>query len=208
MVARFTFMNKKHSHSLKEKIHFITRFLAQPHSVGSVWPSSRYLAKVMLQDVPLKAGDVVVEYGPGTGPFTSLLRSHVAQGVEYLGIERDYKLYKGLKRRFPEMRLHHGSAEETPTLLQQYGLKPASLIVSGLPFANMPPALQQRILEASHEALDDNGIFRTFTYLFSSISPRSLHFQKLITNYLQKKEHDKMVLLNFPPAWVMSFTHR
>lgn len=201
-------MHKKNSHSLKETFHFISRFLAQPHAVGSIWPSSRHLGRAMLQNVVLQPGEVVVEYGPGTGPFTTLLASHVAQGGDYLGIEKDYRLYKLLKKRFPAMRLHHGSAEETPELLQHYGLKKASLIVSGLPFANMPPALQQRILEATHAALQRDGTFRTFTYLFSSISPRSLHFQKTIAKYFQKKERDHRVFLNFPPARVMSFAHQ
>ena len=197
---------RKAIHSWKDSFHFLSRFLAKPHAVGSVWPSSQYLARAMMHGVSLKPGDVVIEYGPGTGPFTNLLRHYVAEGVEYLGIEHDQKLCNNLKSRFPEMHFHHGSAEDAAAILKEYKLKSAALIVSGLPFANMPAALQERILNATQEALEVDGIFRTFTYLFSSISPRTLHFQKMVSDRFQHRHHDTTVLRNFPPARVLSFS--
>lgn len=186
----------------------MSRFFAQPHAVGSIWPSSRFLGRAMLRGLILKKGDVVIEYGPGTGPFTALLRPYLAQGVEYLGIERDERLYEVLQTRFPEMRFYHGCAEEAPSLLQRYQLSKASLILSGLPFANMPSRLQQGILEATSQALRPDGLFRTFTYLFSSLSPRSRRFQKNAAPFFQKEKHDDLVLLNIPPAKVMSFSKK
>lgn len=197
-----------HSHPLRERLYLMRRFFAQPHTVGSIWPSSRFLGRAMLRNVFLKKGDLVVEYGPGTGPFTSLLRPYLTHGVHYLGIERDGKLYKAIQTRFPEMQFHHGSAEETPSLLERYQLPKASLIVSGLPFANMPPALQRRILEAAYDSLKPEGEFRTFTYLFSSLNPRSIDFQKTAALFFQKKNNDEVVLLNVPPAKVMRFVKK
>ena len=199
--------DKKLPHPLQDAFHFISRFIAKPHAVGSIWPSSRHLGKAMLHDITLKAGDVVVEYGPGTGPFTSLLRHTMPPGVEYLGIERDRKLYTALKRRFPEMRFHHGSAEDTHDLLNHYKLPQASLIVSGLPFANMPASLQARILNASKKALRSDGFFRTFTYLMASMSPRKTHFQKMLAECFYHNHGTTKVMLNFPPARVLSFSH-
>lgn len=206
----YPFMNNQdiHSHSLRERIHFMSRFFAQPHAVGSIWPSSRYLGRAMLQNIFLKEGDVVVEYGPGTGPFTAQLRPYLAKGVRYLGIERDDRLYETLQSRFPEMKFHHGSAEEVSSLLEHYKLPQASLIISGLPFANMSPDLQQGILEATSKALSADGVFRTFTYLFSGLSPRSAHFQKIAAQFFQKMKSDEFVLLNLPPAKVMSFSKK
>ena len=197
---------KKLPHSWKDPIHLLSRFLIKPHSVGSVWPSSKYLAQAMIDGVSLKPGDVIVEYGPGTGPFTKLLRDHVAAGVDYIGIEYDKNLYKNLTSRFSEMRFHHGSAEDTPAILKHYKMKPASLIVSGLPFANMPTTLQERILNATQEALMENGMFRTFSYLLSSIRPRITHFQKMVSIRFNHKHQNTTVLRNFPPARVYTFS--
>ncbi len=198
-------MSKHSPHSLRSRLHFLTRFIMKPHAVGSIWPSSQHLAQAMIEDITFQSGDVVIEYGPGTGPFTHLLRQHLPQGIRYLGIEYDLHLCKALYRRFPEMLFHHGSAEETVQLLKHYNLGPARLIISGLPFANMPPSLQERILTATEQSLRPDGIFRTFTYLGSSISSHARHFQKRATDhFLQHKKH-RIVLRNLPPARVLSY---
>ncbi len=199
-------MSKHHSpHSLRSKLHFLARFLMKPHAVGSICPSSRHLAKAMIEDIDFQPGDVVIEYGPGTGPFTHLLRQHLPQGIRYLGIEYDLHLCKALRHRFPEMLFHHGSAEDVDQLLKHYQLGPARLIISGLPFANMPAFLQERILTATQQSLSPNGIFRTFTYLCSGISPRARHFQKRATTHFEKEANHRIVLNNLPPARVLSY---
>lgn len=177
----------------------------QPHSVGSIWPSSQYLGRAMLEHIPFQPGDVVVEYGPGTGVFTHLLRPYLAQGVHYLGIEYDKHLCKALHRRFPEMLFHHGSAEEVEHLLKHYHLGQARLIISGLPFANMPNSLQERILTATEQVLRPDGIFRTFTYLCSGMNPRGRHFQKRASFHFQQALSSRIVFRNVPPARVLSY---
>lgn len=162
----------------------------------------------MIKDINLQPGDVVIEYGPGTGPFTHLLRQYLPQGIRYLGIEYDLHLCKALYRRFPEMLFHHGSAEEVNQLLKHYHLGQARLVISGLPFANMPAFLQERILTATQQALRPNGIFRTFTYLFSSISPRARHFQKKAAIHFDIEANHRIVLRNLPPARVLSYKSR
>lgn len=180
----------------------------KPHSVGSIWPSSKHLSKAMLEEIDFHPGDVVVEYGPGTGSFTHLLQDHLPKGIHYLGIEYDLNLCKALHRRFPDMLFHHGSAEETPTLLKKYGLGAACLIISGLPFANMPASLQENILTATEQSLRPNGLFRTFTYLCSGVSPRARHFQKRVALHFQEEEKQRIVLRNVPPARVLSYKKR
>ena len=195
-----------HPHRLSDALHFVSRFLTRPGSIGSIWPSSRELGEAMIEEIILKTGDVVVEYGPGTGPFTSVLRARMPRGVRYLGIEFDEELHRNLVRRFPGMNFHHGSAEQTPEILARHGLAPARLILSGLPFANMPADLQERILESTRSALQHDGIFRTFTYLLSTLNPSTIHFRRLMKKYFHEHHTAKTVVKNFPPARVLSYS--
>ena len=195
-----------HPHRLSDALHFVSRFLTRPGSIGSIWPSSRQLGEAMIEEISLKPGDLVVEYGPGTGPFTSVLRERMPRGVHYLGIEYDKELHRNLVRRFPGMNFHHGSAEQTPEILALHGLPPAQLILSGLPFANMPANLQARILDSTRVALHHDGIFRTFTYLLSSLNPSTIHYRRLMKEHFQEHHTAKTVMKNFPPARVLSYS--
>ena len=195
-----------HPHRLSDALHFLSRFITQPGYIGSIWPSSRELGEAMIAEISLQPGDVVVEYGPGTGPFTSVLKERMPKGVEYIGIEFDRELHRNLVRRFPGLRFHHGSAEETPDILAHHGLGSAKAIISGLPFANMPAALQSRILESTRSALHHTGIFRTFTYLLSTLNPSTIHFRRLMNEHFHEHHQAKTVLRNFPPARVLSYS--
>jgi phospholipid N-methyltransferase len=128
------------------------------------------------------------------------------RGVEYLGIEFDPELHRNLVRRFPGMRFHHGSAEETPDILAHHRLGSAKFVLSGLPFANMPPALQGRILKSTRDALRHDGIFRTFTYLLSTLNPSTVNFRRLVTEHFHEHHTAKTVMNNFPPARVLSYS--
>jgi phospholipid N-methyltransferase len=198
--------SKNAGQRLDDALHFVSRFITRPGSVGSIWPSSQELGEAMIDAISLQPGDVVVEYGPGTGSFTRVLQERMPAGVEYLGIEFDPEFHRNLVRRFPGMRFHHGSAEETHHILASHGLGAARLVISGLPFANMPPTLQERILEATREALHHDGTFRTFSYLFASINPRTKHFRRKVKEHFHEHHHTKTVVRNFPPARVLTYS--
>jgi phospholipid N-methyltransferase len=54
-----------------DTFRFIRQFLRTPGSIGAVAPSSKYLAKAMVAGVVLEPGQRLLEFGPGTGPFTA-----------------------------------------------------------------------------------------------------------------------------------------
>jgi len=191
--------------NFSETLGFLSRFVSGPTAIGAVMPSSRKLAEAMLEGITLQPGDCVVEYGPGTGPFTSLLLERMPEGARYLGIERDAAFHAHLVRRFPGVRFHHGSAEEAPDLLDRHGLESARLILSGLPFASMPARIQESILWATRKILHEEGVFRTFSYPFSWYVPGSVRFRRLAGHHFSDHHKGRTVLKNFPPAKVLSF---
>lgn len=194
-------------HRFRDALHFASRFITRPGSIGSLWPSSRQLGEAMLAGINIRPGDVIVEYGPGTGPFTRVISERMPQNAEYIGIEHDTELHRNLVRRFPSMRFHHGSAEETPDILAHHRLGRARLVISGLPFANMPSSLQSRIIKSTRDALHHDGIFRTFTYLLASLNPRTTRFRQLIAEHFHQHHDSTTVMRNFPPARVLGYSH-
>lgn len=188
-----------------EAFAFLARFAARPTQVGAVFPSSRNLAEAMLEGIDLQPGDIVVEYGPGTGAFTEVVLERLPSGARYLGIERDPHFHGHLQSRFPQLEFHHGSAEELPALLSARGWGKPRLILSGLPFASMPGQVQELILTATRETLHEEGEFRTFTYPVCWYTTGSRRFRKVALNHFGEHRKSRTIHRNIPPAKVLSY---
>ena len=188
-----------------EAFAFLARFAARPTQVGALFPSSKELAKAMLEGIELKSGDIVIEFGPGTGAFTDAVLKRLPEGAKYLGIERDPHFHGHLEDRFPGIDFHHGSAEELPDLLSRRGWGKPRLILSGLPFASMPLEVQELILTATREALHEEGEFRTFTYPICWYMTGSRRFRRLATTHFSQYRKSRTIHRNIPPAKVLSY---
>ena len=70
---------------------FFRKFLRNPREVGALLPSARSLGDETVRDLSLTRGDVIVEYGCGTGSLTASIAQAVqcVSVVRYLGIERE-----------------------------------------------------------------------------------------------------------------------
>lgn len=188
-----------------EALAFLARFAARPTQVGALFPSSRELAEAMLEGIELKSGDIVIEFGPGTGAFTEAVLERLPEGAKYLGIERDPHFHGHLEDRFPGIDFHHGSAEELPDLLSHRGWEKPRLILSGLPFASMPLEIQELILTATRDTLHEEGEFRTFTYPVCWYLSGSMRFRKVALNHFGEHRKSRTIHKNIPPAKVLSY---
>lgn len=188
-----------------EALAFLARFAARPTQVGALFPSSRELAEAMLEGIELKSGDIVIEFGPGTGAFTEAVLERLPEGAKYLGIERDPHFHGHLEDRFPGVDFHHGSAEELPHLLSHRGWEKPRLILSGLPFASMPLEIQELILTATRDTLHEEGEFRTFTYPVCWYLTGSMRFRKVAQNHFGEHRKSRTIHKNIPPAKVLSY---
>jgi phosphatidylethanolamine/phosphatidyl-N-methylethanolamine N-methyltransferase len=193
------------TNKLRDGLRFFGKFLRNPNQVGSVMPSSRYLAEAMAADLDLERGDLVIEYGPGTGPMTAALADTLPAGVHYLGIERDQHFQELLEERFPHMDFHHGSVVDVAEILETRGLPKAKVIISGLPFASLPKDVQNRIAHATREALAEDGEFRLFQYVHAYGLPGARRFRKVMTTLFGSCTRSQPVLRNVPPAYVLTY---
>lgn len=191
---------------LRESIGFFGRFLRNPTQIGAVLPSSRYLSRALVGRLDLAPGQAVVEFGPGTGPATAVLHELLPKGVHYLGIELDEGFHGLLTRRFPTLQFVNGSAADLRAILADRGLPAPSRIVSGLPFASLPPKAHDDIVSAVVWALrQTGGEFRTFQYVHAYGMRTARRFRAMMQERFAGFERIGPTIRNVPPAFVLRY---
>ncbi len=196
------------SRPIRDSVKFLGSFVRRPGQVGAVMPSSRYLADLLVGDLSmLEPGDVVVEYGPGTGPMTKVIDERLPDGVEYLGIELEEKFHSMLEDRYPHLRFVRGSAADVRSILTEHRLAMPKRIISGIPFASLPENVQQAIVLGTQEALHRDGEFRTFQYVHAYGLPAARRFRQAMSAAFGDFERTGPVVRNVPPAYALVYRH-
>jgi len=192
---------------LRDGLGFFGSFLKNPTSVGAVLPSSRFLSRALVGDLSnLKEGELVVEYGPGTGPVTSVIHERLPFGARYLGIELEESFCDLLSARFSGMQFHCGSAGDVQKILADRGLPRPSRIISGLPFASLPAPVQDSVVDGLVWALKDSECdFRTFQYVHAYRMKAARRFRALMGEHFEQFERIGPILRNVPPAYVLRY---
>ena len=182
---------------------FFKRFLNNPREVGALCPSTRHLAAAMVRGLELDEGDVVLEYGVGTGAFTPTIAAVVGKvpGARYLGIEREPGFCEVLRERFPGLSFANAQVEAVEQLLGEHRLSPPRAILSGLPLILLPSMAD--IVETAERVLVPGGEFRTFSYLQSYPTPQAARLRRLMKQTFGSFSMSRLVLRNFPPAFVL-----
>lgn len=187
---------------LVEHVEFLQAFLREPASTGALSPSSRALAKAMIQGCGLSSAETVVEMGPGTGAFTGLIRQRLRKKSTFITLELDPIHARNLKRRFSDLIVYNDSAERLPEYLALHGKQKVDVIICGIPWANLTIPTQQRIMDAILVSLAPDGVFTTFAYLHARWLPKAQQFRRSLRNNFGRVETSRVVWANLPPAFV------
>lgn len=192
---------------LRDGLGFFGNFLKNPTSVGAVLPSSRYLARALVGFLDhVRPGELVVEYGPGTGPVTAVIHERLPKGARYLGIELEPRFHAHLERQFPEFDFQLGSAGDVERILGERGLPRPVRIVSGLPFASLPAAVQDQVIAGLVWAMQDSDCdFRTFQYAHAYRMRAAKRFRALMLERFAAFERIGPIVRNVPPAFVLRY---
>ncbi len=162
--------------------------------VGSIFPSSRWLAKCLTEVTLLpneKAQDFrIIEIGPGTGTITQAL---LEQFNDIEVIERDIRFASFIESKFRNIMVHVGDAEDHLPNIVQKSSKP-SIIVSCVPLRGNPDSY--KILEVYQSLLQENKVRRIVQFTYGLRSPFPLINEKLIARRC------RLVLFNCPPAFI------
>ena len=191
---------------MKESLLFFFNFIRHPKSTGAVFPSSRRLAEVMVEDAGLDTATTVVELGPGTGAFTGVIAERLGDQGNYLGLELREKFAAIVKEKYPHLRVVNDSAEKIAENLRKLDRENADAIISSLPWTTFDPDLQNRIMKSVTDALPSGGKFSTFTYLHAARLPAGRRFRSLLDKNFSEVRVSRTIWRNLPPAFVYHCT--
>ncbi|MEK3983182.1 phospholipid methyltransferase [Paenibacillus sp. FSL K6-3166] len=177
---------------IRERIHFLYKFLHAPRQLGSVTPSSRWLAKTMLDILPWQEMHNIAELGAGTGAITRFIPSREETGMNVLLFEKDPDFRHQLRLKFPG-RIFLNDCLRLRLALHNRRLEKLDCIVSSLSFRNFSASDRTLYFEQIISSLKESGWFITFEYFPQMKKELMQHFDIVSV---------KWVLLNFPPALV------
>lgn len=136
----------------------------------------------------------VVEFGAGTGVYTTEMLARLPSDARLMAVEVDPSLADALRGRLHDARLElvNDSAANVEDYLQG---DRADVVVSGLPFTSLPAHVRRTILQRSREILTPSG-----TMLVLQYSPAMR--RELTTLFASVR--CRLSLVNVPPAFLFA----
>jgi phospholipid N-methyltransferase len=150
----------------------VREFLCHPRLVGSAFPASRHLVKALLDEVEWDNKRIVIEYGPGTGPFSRAILARMPADGRLFAIDVNWRFACHLRQTIDDPRLLAvtASAASAAAILQEHGLGSADLIITGIPFSTISAVEGRQILDSSACLLQKEGILLAYQ-MRSTIAP-------------------------------------
>lgn len=187
-----------------EIIEFVKAAIKNPRDVSTVFPTSRWLAQRLLDEVPIEPNSFIVEVGAGTGAITQhLLRRLHKPGEQYLGVELNQQMVNYLRTYFPSLKFEIGPAQNLGVWLKD---KKADAVVSSLPWTVFNESVQTETLQAIHDSLKPGGVFVTYMCLNSSWYPQAKRFKEKVHSMFTSVDKTPVEWRNIPPAFVFRCT--
>ena len=184
---------------------FFRQWLKNPLAIAALSPSSRILAREMINQLPAHPGRVI-ELGGGTGVFTRALLERGVEPKNLLVVELNAELHRLLRERFPQVKVVCGNACELDKIIEseKFGKDGGvDAILSGLGLLSMSRSTQRSILSAAFSVLGNQGRFIQFTY-----GPASPVSRELLGELGLHAVRGGVAWRNVPPAAVYVFTRK
>lgn len=207
-----------------DSIRFIKQTFSTFRTTGAVAPSSRFLARAMVQALPSAekiTSDVrVLEVGAGTGAFTCEIAKRLMHDGHLTVYEINPDFVHHLRNRMikePEFQALGKRVELVEgDILKLEQKQHFDAIVSGLPFNNFTPEEVHGFLEHFKSLLKPGGTLTFFEYF--GIRPIQMPFvgkekrtrlkaiAKVVNKFVKDHQfHQRVVPLNLPPARARHF---
>jgi phosphatidylethanolamine/phosphatidyl-N-methylethanolamine N-methyltransferase len=180
----------------------LREFARQPGRTGAIAPSSATLAAAIAMTIPHSGDPLIIELGPGTGAFTEAIQRSLGGRGSHIAVELNPRLAASLAERHPAVDVVQSSAEDLPRILAERGISTVDLVISGLPWVSLPPAIAYAALDAATGALAPSGAFTTFGYTFARRLPSARRFRGMLAARYEEVVAGRTIMRNLPPAFV------
>lgn len=180
--------------TVHDKIRFFYSFLQSPKRIGSIVPSSSYLAKEMFQSIDFSRIKSIVELGAGTGVFTKIIANKLQQSAHGLVFEQDDAMRNKLESQYSNLKFY-ANAIDLPAVVQTLEEKAVDVVICSLPFANFSREIRVQIAHDIYKSLKPDGLLVAFQYSKQ---------MKQIFESLFPKVSITFVPFNLPPAFVFN----
>lgn len=193
-------------------------------NTGSLLPSSRFLARALVEELRKPRGPArILEVGPGTGSVTREILRFLQPGDRLDAVEINGQFVDLLQRRFDQDRFFRQSRHQVEVIHagveDLVGEGVYDFVVSGLPLNNFPVDLVRRIYRAYDRLLKPGGTLTYYEYVFirQLKSPfvnrrerrRLYRVGRVVGNFIRAHEiRRQRVFMNVPPAIVRHLRFR
>ncbi len=189
---------------LSSYLQFVKAAAKSPMQMSTVFQTSHWLAKRLLERANLDQAHSVLELGPGAGAITKSLYGQLLADCRYKGIELNPDLVAYLRKAFPKFEFIEGSAELCAEIARKEG--PADVVVSSLPWTIFPTEVQDKIMESVVQSLQPGGRFVTYVCINATLYPAAKNLRSLLFKNFSDVHKSKIEWRNIPPAFVYTCT--
>lgn len=177
------------------RIDFLRTAMKDITQTGSVWESSRFLIRKLLDPVDWQTSTRIIELGTGNGVITEAILHRMRQDAHLTAYEINTDFLELTRNRIQDdtrCTLTDASAE---FLTEQLADGSIDAVISSLPFAMMDEELQDAILREIYLVLKPGGQYLQYQYAPTKYRMITRRFKRVRLDY---------TLLNIPPAFVYS----
>lgn len=179
---------------------WIIEAFKHPRELSTIFPSSRFLARTIADQMDFSEPRAVAELGAGDGALTGPIVDRMTPGSELHLVEINHRFARRLEETYRDhpkgdmILVHERSADELPAIAEEAGLEDGfDYVVSGLPLTTLPDDLSDAVLQATYKTLKPDGRYVQFQY--------SQDYRETIESRFGPVELHR-VWLNVLPAWV------
>ena len=182
---------------------FAKEWATSPKRVASIFPSSTVLAESLIKYAGVQGASVIVELGPGVGVVTEKVLKLKSPGSTFFAVEVSENLAEATRARCPDADVICGDAKHLEGMLLAKGLSSCDSIVSCIPWATVSSEVQDDILDAINNSLDNKGRFATLLFASGLFLPSTFEFIKKLEKIFGPINISPVVWRNLPPAVVV-----
>lgn len=176
--------------------------LKNPRGLGTIAPSSPYLAKAVADAAAITHEYYVVEIGAGTGPLTEELSTRVHPD-KFMIFEPNPDMATILREKYPQFPLYVEYASKLPQICAEKSWAHVDVVVSSIPWSLLKEKDIEETIDAVCKVLAPQGKMFTLVYAHAQYFPSSLTLEKKFNQSFEKVYRTKIVLGNIPPGYFL-----